>query len=177
MAQDSVRMFDEMAASGKASYLITSRRVRALERLGEAQLKEGRAKEARDTAELALAAERPIAAKSGAEWNDEHGILVQGLILAGTANAAIGELTRAEREMREAQEEGRQIAQSGELSSVIPLANADLALGAFYRRENRAEQARACYRDLLDLWQRFPDANEYVDRQKAHSQRLLASLR
>jgi serine/threonine protein kinase len=177
LAQDSVRMFDVIAASGKASYLITSRRVRALERLGEAQLKAGRAKEARNTADLALAAERPIAAKTGVEWDDEHGVLVQILILAGAANAAVGEFALAERKMREAQEEGRQIAQSGELSSVIPLANADQALGAFYSRENRTDQARACYRDLLELWQRFPDANEYVDRQKAHSQRLLASLR
>jgi hypothetical protein len=40
----------------------------------------------------------------------------------------------------------------------------------------RAAGARTCYQRLVDLWQSFPEQNEYVDRQKAAATRLLASL-
>ena len=177
MAQDSVRIFDGMVASQKPSYLVLSRRVRALVRLGQAQLKAGRLAEARATAESALAAERPIAAEKGEGWEEEKTMLAQALLLAGKASAALGDSDHAENLLREARRIAQEIAQSRELTSTIPLANADQALGAFYARRHRTGEARACYQELIESWQLFPQANEYVDRQKAESRRLLASVR
>jgi eukaryotic-like serine/threonine-protein kinase len=176
MAEDSVHMFDQMVASGKSSYLVNSRRVRALLRLGEAQLETGRLAEALATAESALTAERPIAAQSGQQGGEEHLTLVQALILTGKTNSAVGHWERAESLLQEAREKAQQIAESDELMNAIPLGNADRALGNFYARRGRTEEARACYKELLQLWQRFPEPNEYVVRQKSASQRLLASL-
>jgi len=176
MAQDSVRMFDVILSSGKHDYLVTSRRVRALLRLGEAQLKAGRVTEARATAQRALNEERPLASRNGAEWNDERSVLVQVLILAGTTDAAATEYERAEKQMQEAREEGQQIAQSGELTDQIPFTNAQKALGAFYAQRQRVDEARACYQSLVKLWQHFPESSEYVDRERIASKQLLASL-
>jgi hypothetical protein len=64
-----------------------------------------------------------------------------------------------------------------ELTSLIPLANSELALGDFYAHRHRTQEARACYQGLVDLWQQFPESNEYVDGQNASSKRLLLSLR
>jgi len=176
MAQDSVRIFDGMVASQKPSYLVISRRVHALVRLGEAQLMTGRLAEAHATAEAALTAERPIATRTKEEWDDEKSILVRALILAGKANAAVGDYDRAENLLREAREIAQKIAQSGELEYAIPLANADHALGEFYIRSHRIQQARICYEEMVELWQRFPETNQYVSRQTSDSKRLLASV-
>ncbi len=176
VARNAVRLFDEMIASGKPSYLVTSRRVRALLRLGEAQLKAGRAADARASAQAALDAVRPLAAGNQAELEDDSRILVQVLILSGNASAAAGDFANAESFIREAREEAQKIAHSDELTNLIPLANAEEALGAFYARRRRTEEARACYQRLSQLWQRFPESNEYVDRQRIASERLLASL-
>jgi serine/threonine protein kinase len=54
LARNSVALFDHMIVAGKSSYLVPSRRVRALIRLAGAQLKAGRLAEARATAESAL---------------------------------------------------------------------------------------------------------------------------
>jgi tetratricopeptide (TPR) repeat protein len=174
MAEDSVRLFDELAASGKPSYLITSRRVRALEWLGEAQLKAGRAADARRTAETALAAERPILSASADQ--EERVLLVQLLILAGNAHAAENDFERAESLLREARQEAQALAARRELANIVPLARAEDALGAFYVHRGRTEEARACFRRLADLWRQFPGPNEYVDRQRSAAERLLASL-
>lgn len=176
MAQASVRAFDEMAGSGAAGYLIRSRRIRALQRLAEAQLKTGRTSEAHATAEMALAQERLIAAKPGPEWDDEHIMLVQALTLAGNANSAVGNHNRAESLFREAQELAEGIAKSDELTDSIPLANTDRALGAFYASQHRTAEARARYEEIVQLWHRFPDSNQYVEHESADSKRLLASL-
>jgi eukaryotic-like serine/threonine-protein kinase len=176
MARDSVRMFDAILSSGRHDYLVTSRRVRAFLRLGEAQLKTGRVTEARATAQAALNAERPLATSDGAEWNDERSVLVQLLILAGNASAAAGDHGHAEKQMQQAREQAQKIAQSGELTDQIPLANAEQALGAFYAHQHRLEEARACYQSVSELWQHFPESSEYVDRQRVATRELLASL-
>jgi len=179
LARDSVRMFDQMVASGKPNYLLISRRVRALIRLGEAQLAAHRFIEASSTAEAALSAERPIVAGLGAKGDDEGGELVQALILAGRAESAMGHADRAEGFLQEAQAKAKQIAQSQEMEimNAIPMTNADRALGAFYVRRHQTAQVRACYQELVELWKRFPRTNQYVDRQTAKAERLLASLR
>jgi serine/threonine protein kinase len=176
MAQDAVRMFDDLMASGKPNYLVSTRRVRALLRLGQAQLKIGRLAEAQATAQSALVAERALAGAKGGEW-DEGSQLVQVLILGGQARAATGDSKGAESLLTEAREEAEKIASTGELTSLIPLANAETALGAFRVRRHELEQARACYERLTELWQGFSGSNEYVEMQRTASEKLLASLR
>ena len=177
MAANSVQMFDTMLASGKPDYLVTSRRVRALLRLGEAQLKARHVAKARATAQSALDRERSIVGKGGAEWDDEHKVLVQILTLAGESSAAAGDYRTAESQLQEARQQAQQIAQSQELSSVIPLVNVERALAGVYLRQHRAEDARACYERVAALWQRFPESNQYVDLQRAAGRLTLASLR
>jgi tetratricopeptide (TPR) repeat protein len=175
MARNSIRIFDGLIASGKTSYLVTSRRLRAMLRLGEAELKAGRVKEALRTAESALAGERPFAGRNAAE-SDEHVVLVSALRLAGQSNAANGNFDRAESLFREAREEAQLIAKDHQLQNAIPLANTETALGAFYARRHRTQEARICYEHLVELWKNFPEQNAYLDRQRTIADRLLASL-
>ena len=176
MAAKSVQMFDTMLASGKPDYLTTSRRVRALLHLGEAQLRARHLAEARMTANSALEAERPISAKNGTEWDDEHKVLVQILTLMGEISVADGEYRTAESQLQEARQEAIQIAQSEEVSAVIPLANVERALEDAYSRQHRTEDARACYERLNNLWQRFPESNQYVDLQRRSGKLMLATI-
>lgn len=173
MARDAVRMFDELTASGKTDSLIISGRAQGLRLLGEAQLKAGQVTAARRSAESALAAWREIAAKS-ARGSEDRVELVHTLILAGEASIAASDLARAQNLLAEARDEAQPIAGHGELTDLIPLARAEEALGTLYTRERRTEEARACYERRVELWQRFPESNEYVDRQKAASKELLA---
>ncbi len=171
LARDSIRMFDQMIAS-KGDYLhAVSSRTEGLRRLGEAQLKAGRSAEARGSADLALAASRQMS-----QAPNDRANLVEALILAGNASAATRDLTRAESLLREARDEAQEIARSEELTSLIPLARAEETLGAFYLRRHRTQDARACYQRLADLWNQFPESNEYVQRQRGTSKRLLGSL-
>src|SRR5262249_11751024 len=176
LAASSVQMFDAMLAAGKSDYLVTSRRVRALLRLGQAQLRSGHLAQARATARLTLETERPIAAQRGAEWDDEHRVLIQILILASNISAANGDYATAESRMEEAHQEALQIAQSQEIIGTIPLANVERAWGDLYLRQRRKKEARASYERLAKLWQQFPEPNQYVDLQKTAAKQMLASL-
>ena len=176
LAANSVQMFDTMLASGKSDYLITSRRVRALLHLGEAQLKAGHVAEARATARTALDTQRPVAAKRGAEWDDERRVLIQILTLSAHVSGASGDYRTAESRMEEARQEALQIAQSQEISATIPLANVERAWGALYLRQRRKQDARGCYERLAKLWQQFPETNQYVDLQRRAAKQMLASL-
>jgi tetratricopeptide (TPR) repeat protein len=175
LARDSVREFDELIASGTTGYLYVSRRARALRRLGEAELTAGRVTDARRSAEASLSAERQVARENPAEAAEQRS-LIQVLILAGRTSAATRDPQRAENLLREAREEAQRIVKPQGLASIIPLARSEQALGAFYAHQGRTEEARACYQRLAGLWQRFPEPNEYVNRQKAGSARLLTSL-
>jgi serine/threonine protein kinase/tetratricopeptide (TPR) repeat protein len=177
MARQAVGMFDAMIASGRTDYLTMSRRVRALRRLGEAQLKAGRVGEALATAREALEVERRIAAQDNGSSSDEQRSLFHVLVFAGRAYAASGDLTQGESLLLEAREKAVHRAQDRELADAVPLATAERALGEFYARQLRIDEARACYRRLNELWQSFPDANDYVQIQRSESARLLASLR
>jgi len=173
LARDSIRIFDQMIASNKGGYLrAVSSRAGALRGLGEAQLKAGRLVDARRSADLALAASREVnqAPKDRAE-------LVEALILAGNVSAATKDLARAESLLNEARDVAQGLARPEELTNLIPLATAEEALGAFYVRRHRNRDARACYQHLVDLWQHFPESNEYVDHQRTLSSTLLSSLR
>ena len=176
-ATDSVKMFDAMLASPSSSYsLNASRRVRAVLRLGEAQLKVRKIKEARATAQAALDAERPNAEKTGSEWDDEHRVLVQILILSGESAAAAGDTHAANDFLQEARTKAEQIAQSQEIASVIPLANVERATARLYLQQHRKDDARACYERIQQLWQRFPSPNQFVDLQRNADKTLLASM-
>jgi eukaryotic-like serine/threonine-protein kinase len=171
LASDSIRLFDQMIAS-KGDYLqAVSSRTEGLRILGEAQLKAGRSAEARSSADLALGASREMN-----QTPDDRVNLVEALIFAGDASAATRDLARAESLLREARDEAQGIARSQELTNLIPLATAEEALGTFYFHRHRTREARACYERIVNLWQQFPESNEYVDRQRAASKRLLASL-
>jgi serine/threonine protein kinase len=176
MARNSLRMFDRMTPSEQSSYLVRREATRALQQLGDAQLKAGLASDAQRTAEATLQRERSIVARDPTEWQ-EQSELVLALILAGRANAATGNFKSAESLLREAQSTAQPIAKRGELTDLIPLASADRALGEFYVRRRQTAQARSCYQVLLGLWQSFPETNEYVKAQKAASERLLVSTR
>ena len=173
LARDSMRMIDQMIASNKGErHRAVANRAEILRKLGEAQLNAGRLAEARSSADLVLAASRELA-----QTPDGRSGLVEALILAGKTSAATRDLEHAESLLREARDQAQGIARSLELTNLIPLANAEEALGTFYVARHRTREARACYERLVNLWQQFPDSNEYVDGQRTLSKRLLVSLR
>jgi eukaryotic-like serine/threonine-protein kinase len=173
MARDSVRLLDQMITSNKGGRRALSDQAEALLRLGEAQLKAGQLAEARGSADSALAAMRKIATQDPEDRNN----LVQALILAGRTKAAIGNMTTAESLLREARDEAQRTARPEELTSLTPLATAEKALGTFYVARHRSREARACYERILNLWEQFPESNEYADLQKTASKRLLSTMR
>jgi len=172
LARDSLRMIDQMIASNKGVSRAVADRAEGLRKLGEAQLNAGQLAEARRSSDLALAVERELA-----QGPDGRSNLVESLILSGKTSAATGDPAHAESLLREARDEAQGIARSLELTNLIPLANAEEALGTFYVARHRTREARACYERLVNLWQQFPDSNEYVDGQRTLSKRLLVSLR
>jgi tetratricopeptide (TPR) repeat protein len=172
LARDSLRIIDQMIASNRGGSRAVSDRADGLRKLGEAQLNAGRLEEARSSADLALASSRELA-----QSTNERGNLVESLILAGKTSAATRDLAHAQSLLSEARDEAQGIASSHELTNLIPLATAEEALGTFYVARHRTREARACYERLVNLWQRFPESNEYVDGQRTVSKRLLSSLR
>jgi serine/threonine protein kinase len=172
LARDSLRIIDQMIASNRGGSRVVSDRADGLRKLGEAQLNAGRLAEARSSADLALASSRELA-----QSTTERGNLVESLILSGKTSAAIRDLAHAQSLLSEARDEAQGIASSHELTNLIPLATAEEALGTFYVARHRTREARACYERLVNLWQQFPESNEYVDGQRTASKRLLSSLR
>ena len=175
MARESVRIFDGMIASGNKDYLTVSDHAIAVRRLGEAQLKGGQVAEARRSAEAALQAQRQVGSKSP-PGSEDRVQLVQSLILAGETSAAAQDFATAGRLLQEARAEAQQIAKRQQLTSLIPLSRVEQALGSLYARRGQVQEARGCYQELVALWQDFPEASEYVQRQRASAAQLLASL-
>ena len=175
MARDSLRRFDELIASGNRGFLPVSRRVAALRRLGEAQLKTGQIAEARRSADSALEAAREMFGKS-APGTSERSELVQALILAAQSKAAGRDPASAERIFGEARIEAQQIAHRQGLTNLIPLSNTERAAGDFYSQRRRGEDARACYRRLAQLWKDAGGSNEYAKRQRAAAEHLVESV-
>ncbi len=176
VAEQSVRAFDQMIAGGKSTYLVTSRRIRAMWRLGEAQLNAGRTEDALKTVRTALEAEAPIAAANASDL-EEQSIFVYLLVLGGKAQTTAGDFKTAEEILQKASRLAKPLAANQELVGILPLVKTQLALAALYTRQHRMEEARDCYQQVKDLWQQFPDSNEYVEKQREKSTTVLASLR
>ena len=175
VARDSIQTFEQMIALKKGDQRrAVSGRAFGLLLLGEAQLKAGGLEESLSSSNSALTAFREIVGQSPDP--DERTDLVEALILAGESSAATGNPARGESLLREANGQAQKIARPGELTSLIPLATAEEALGKFYVHRHRTLEARACYERIVNLWQQFPESNEYVDRQKISSKLLLSSL-
>lgn len=101
---------------------------------------------------------------------------VQALILAGKISAKSRKPEQAEALLREAHDRAAPIARGQELTQLIPLADAEEALGAFYASRRQTDEARACYRKSAELWQPFPESNEYAVLRRAAASKLLSSL-
>ncbi len=177
MTEESLRMLDALIASGKRSKMVITGRITALRRLGAAQLKAGRLRDAQTAADAALTAQRPIAAAEMAPALGARQQLAEILILSARVETATGNFARAHSLIDEAREVALHVAETRELTNLITLAQAEESEGDTWAKQGRMDQARACYQRVADIWQQFPEQNEYVDRQKAAAARLLASLR
>jgi hypothetical protein len=128
-ARESVRVFDEQIDAGKKSFLIVSRRARAMRRLSEALLATGQANEARATIAEALAEQRSIAAR---DKQDLHEATLVSMMLVTAAQAADGlrDGQSAAGYRQEAEQISAGVYSQGrnELSAVIPLAQVREAL-------------------------------------------------
>jgi hypothetical protein len=62
-----------------------------------------------------------------------------------------GQFERAETPLREVHDQAQSIAKSQGLEQIIPLAQTEEALGAFYARRQHIGMARACYQRLAEL--------------------------
>ena len=173
MARESLRLFDELKAANP-SFLVVSRRAIALGRLAGAEYKAGHLEEAWRWSRAAVEAQRSIPPQ-GAGVTEEKMQLVQELILAGKISATSRQPERAEAFFQQAIDQATSIARSQEIIRLIPLADAEEALGSFYAARHEKEEARACYQKVAGLWQPFPDSNEYAVRRRAATATLLAS--
>jgi eukaryotic-like serine/threonine-protein kinase len=172
LAREAMRMREQTITVKTTRRRVVSSQAETFLRLGDAQLKAGQFAGARNSADSALASLREVAAQNP----DDHEGLLRALILAGRASAATGDMARAESLLREARDSAQKFIRPEEVTSLIPVASALQALGAFYAQRHRTQEARICYQQLVDLWQQFPEPNEYVDLQKNVSKRLLGSL-
>ena len=127
LARDSLGMLDQMIASNRGGPAAVSDQAEALMRLGQAQLKADRLKEARSSADSALAAMRKIAVQGPEDRNN----VVQALILVGRTNAASGNLARAESLLREARDKAQSMVRPEELTSLTPLPRLNKPSGPF----------------------------------------------
>jgi tetratricopeptide (TPR) repeat protein len=173
MARESVRLFDELKTVNP-SFLVVSRRAIALGRLAGAEYKAGHLDEAWRWSRAAVQAQQSIPPQ-GADVTEEKMQLVQELILAGKISAASRQPERAEAFFQQAIDQATSIARSQEIIRLIPLADAEEALGSFYAARHKKAEARACYQKVAGLWQPFPDSNEYAIRRRAATAKLLAS--
>lgn len=165
-ARESVRIFDALIREGKGTFLVTSRRVRAVRRLAEALLAAKRFPEARAAAEQALAEQRKAFARDpNAAENRQFMVLM--LITAAEAAAAVRDPAAELALLNEAEgvASGTFAGNRGELTALIPLARVRGELAAHFRNAGDEAQARQWSDAVRKLWQEFPDQNEYVRRQ------------
>ena len=165
-ARESVRIFDALIREGKGTFLVTSRRVRAVRRLAEALLAAKRFPEARAAAEQALAEQRKAFARDpNAAENRQFMVLM--LITAAEAAAAVRDPAAELALLNEAEgvASGTFAGNRGELTALIPLARVRGELAAHFRNAGDEAQARQWSDAVRKLWQEFPDQNEYVGRQ------------
>jgi eukaryotic-like serine/threonine-protein kinase len=167
-ARESVVLFDRLIADGKNTYLVVSRRARALRRLSEALLFAGHTEEARATAGEALAGQRKVAARDPKDRH-EGSILSLTLVTAAEAADAARDWPSAAAWLMEAEPISAAIyAQDrGELNAVIPLARVRTTLRDHWKKAGDDRQSQHWQAEALRLWQEFPDQNEFVKRKMA----------
>ena len=167
-ARESVAIFDELIAAGRKSFLVLSRRNRALRRYAEALLFYGHAAEARAQADEALRGERVVLSKDPKN-QDELASLALILLAAADAAVATHEPAAAETFLTEAQSvaAGIYAANPKELTSVIPLARIRERLGVHWRRSGDAAKAGRWFAAAAKLWTDHPEQNDYVRREEA----------
>jgi tRNA A-37 threonylcarbamoyl transferase component Bud32 len=169
-AQDAVREFDRLIAEGKESYLVRSRRARALRRLSEAWLFAGKPRESEAAAADALTEMRKVAAQAPRD-TQEATLLAMTLVAAAQAADASGARARAAGFL----EESEQIAaplygqNRGELMLLIPLVHVREARARHSGLAGDVAESRRWADAVQRLWREFPDQNEYVQRQRARA--------
>ena len=167
-ARESVGIFDAMIAGGKSSWLVTSRRGRALRRLSEALLAAHQPREAREAAALALTAQRETAARHPKDFGEAE-LLAFALVDGAEASDAVGDSAAALGALTEAEEIARRLEgeNSGELTALMPKARIDTALAQHWRKAGDEKQAQHWFGEVLRAWDGYPEQNDYVRRQSA----------
>jgi tRNA A-37 threonylcarbamoyl transferase component Bud32/tetratricopeptide (TPR) repeat protein len=170
-ARESVKVFDQLSASGK-SFLVVSRKPRALRRLAEALMAGGQKKEARETAAEALAEERKVAARDPNDFQEQELLALFLITAAETADSA-GDTMGAEALFAEADHVAGDMYRRNpsDFTAVIPLARARRELGEHWRKAGDETQARQWFERSAKLWAEFPDQGEFVKQQLARVSR------
>ena len=120
-ARESVQLFDEMVAAGKNSFLVTSRRARALRRMSEALLAAGSVAEANAFAAESLVEHRKTAAHDQKD-SLERTMLALALVTSGEAADMAGDQEASAGFLKEAEQISASIyaANPNELTSLGP---------------------------------------------------------
>lgn len=172
-AKESVRMFDELIAGGKRSFLFISRRARAQRRLSEALLFEGHPDAARAAADAALVGQREAA-------RDPHDLqeatlLALTLVTAAQAAAAQRDEAAAMRYLTEADQVSAAAAAQGgnELTVLMPRSIVLEEMARYWSGQGKDTQAQQSMAEARSLWGSYPDQNEFVVRESAQLAMLL----
>ncbi len=152
-ARTSVRWFDNQIAQGHNSFLIRSRRAKAIRRLAEALVEAKQKTEALAQATTAVAEQRLITA------HDIHDLQEANLL----ALALLVQAQAASKEELAHLEEAQQIAEAvfkqspNELTSVVPLARIRGALAEYWKRSGDSSKAAYWTAEAQRLWREFPN--------------------
>ena len=167
-ARESVALFDKLIPEGKRSFLVTSRRGRALRRLSEALQFAGQGGEAQAVAAEALVAQRNAAARDAKDVQEATLLAFTLLTNAEAAESlhdpapALAFLTEAEQIVAQGY-----LRSPNELTPVIPLARVRDALSLHWHKAGNAAESQRWLNESRRLWRAFPDQNEFVRRKVA----------
>lgn len=154
-----------MATEWKRSFLVTSRRGRALRRLSEALQFAGQAGEAQDVAAEALVAQRNAAARDAKDVQ-EATLLALTLLTNAEVAESLHEPANALAFLTESEQIAGQayLRNPNELTAVIPLARVRDALSLHWHKAGNAVESQRWLSESRRLWRAFPDQNEFVRR-------------
>ena len=164
-ARESVQSFDEQIAAGKSSFLVISRRARALRRLSEALVAGGQVKEAGLRASEALAEQRKIASSDVNDVEAAH-YYVQALVAAADAtdNLKLAGEYLAEAEQKSSATYARS---PDDMVAAVHLALVREAAAAHARKSGDEARAARSTEAAGQVWREFPERNDYVRRKLA----------
>ena len=162
-ARESVQLFDLQIAAGKSSFLIVSRRARAVRRLSEALLAGGLAEEARERAAEALSEQRKVTAHDAGDLEEAH-LLALSLMTSAAADAR-----KAPEFLSEAEEKAAEVYRKSpqDLASAMILARVHEASASRFRKAGDDAQAAAHLDAAKRIWLEFPEQNDFVRRKLA----------